>query len=143
MKEIRIRFDYQNGPLWGSVYDGKNSRFLTGIGLVDEDPLLQALNKEGQKLFCSFYHFAEEDGWTFDEAGFQKEKTKLKQIVDELKKRLENINDGSFAVIDEASGLLSMDYSGMNERLYKTGKPGIILDLSTAKPVYGKDNGKS
>ena len=107
MKEIKIQFDYLNGPLWKEKLDVKTGRWTTGVPCIDEDKAIQILNDEAERMYESLYAFnAETKGCQFNNDRFVQIKTQLLSIVQTLISRLSSINDGSFVVIDKATQTL-------------------------------------
>jgi hypothetical protein len=64
-------------------------------------PVLQTRNLQGEELYSSYYDFDDdEQSCTFAEDRFRKDKAKMLGIITEIKRRLEEINDGSFIIED-------------------------------------------
>ena len=102
MKEIRIKLDFLAGPIWQEYFNTETKESSTGISIVDGDHKVNDLNKEIQNLFSSYYHFYYNDNpYFFDRKQEKKDKEKMLKLLEELRKRLNEINDGSFIVIDE------------------------------------------
>ncbi len=107
MKEIKIQFDYLNGPLWKDRFDIKTSKWSTGIACIDEDKAIQILNDEAERMYEALYVFnAETKGCQFNNDGFDQIKAQLLSIVQTIISRLSAINDGSFVVVDKATQTL-------------------------------------
>ena len=102
-KEIKIKLDYGNGPIWKDHTNPVTGELDTGVPCVDEDKALQVLNDEAQRMYNSLYSFDAENACQFDEESFIKFKKPLLSIVQTIIMRLEMINDGSFSITDEAS----------------------------------------
>ena len=104
MKTIKLYLDFLNGPIWKDVYDVKNDVLITGIKIIDTDPVLQELDKSVQETYSSFYSFNKSgEGSIFDEEAFKASKESLFASIDKIKTRLDEINDGSFVVVDYIS----------------------------------------
>lgn len=102
MTKLRIMLDFIAGPIWKDIFDMENKKLITGIDVVDNDEYLQKLNDEIQDLYSSYYHFDYNDeACFFDEEQEKKDKYKMLDLLDKLKKRLNEINDGSFEIQDE------------------------------------------
>ena len=101
MNELRIKFDFTHGPIWKDKYDRENGEFYTGIPVVDNDKALKVLNEEASREYSSLYHYDEDGRYTFDEETFEQIKTDLLSLVNAIISRLNEINDGTYVVIDE------------------------------------------
>ncbi len=103
-KEIKIQFDYLNGPLWKDKFNVKTGEWTTGIPCVDDDKALQVLNDEAGKMYESLYSFNTGGrGCQFDYDKYIQIKKQLLSIVQTIIDRLEAINDGTFVVADKAT----------------------------------------
>lgn len=101
MKEIRIMLDFISGPIWKDIYDTKKKELVTGIDVVDNDEYIQKLNNEIQDLYSSYYKIDYNDEPVyFDKEQEKKDKYKMLALLEKLKKRLYEINDGSFEIDD-------------------------------------------
>ncbi len=101
MKTIKLCLDFLNGPIWKDVYDVKNDVLITGISIIDTDPILQELDKSVQEIYSSFYSFDKSgEGCRFDEDAFNVSKESMLALIEKIKTRLDEINDGSFVVED-------------------------------------------
>lgn len=106
MKEIKIKFDYLHGPIWKDKIDILTGVWSTGIDCIDNDDMLQKLNDKGEELYSSLYSFDEnEEACSFDQNAYATVRGELIDIVKKIIARLEEINDGTFMVIDETSSL--------------------------------------
>lgn len=107
MKELKLQFDFQNGPIWNDTYSVARGKFVTGITVVDEDITIQTLNDKAQELYSSLYKFDVNDkACSFDKEKFVMIKPQLYGLLQTIIYRLKQINDGSFLVRDEATGNL-------------------------------------
>lgn len=103
-KEVKIQFDYGNGPLWKDKFNVKTGEWATGVPCIDNDKTLQALNDEAQKMFESLYSFNNKDGeCQFNNDRFTQIKAQLLSIAQTIIDRLADINDGTFVVVDKAT----------------------------------------
>ena len=104
MKEIRIKLDYLHGPIWKEKIDISTGNWYTGVACVDNDSMLQALNSKAEQLYSSLYSFDEGEGaCSFDEEGYEAVREELLFIIRKIISRLEEINDGTYIVSDEAT----------------------------------------
>lgn len=101
MKELRIMLDFISGPIWKDIYDTKKKELVTGIDVVDNDECVQKINDEIQDLYSSYYKIDYNDEPVyFDKEQEKKDKYKMLALLEKLKKRLYEINDGSFEIDD-------------------------------------------
>lgn len=98
---IQIGLELVFGPLLRDEEDefGNES---TGVKIVDDDLIIQDIDKKVNELWCSLYSKDENapDGLHFD---YEKEKElapKLLEMIHQLVDRLNKINDGSFEIED-------------------------------------------
>lgn len=94
--------DFGEDPIWTEYFDKEEGRLLTGIEKVDNDKELWDINETIQELFTSYYQFDYNDqACFFDEEQEKKDKYKMLALLEKLKKRLYEINDGSFEIDDK------------------------------------------
>ncbi|WP_277284471.1 hypothetical protein [Sneathia sanguinegens] len=102
MKELRIMLDFISGPIWKDIYDTKKKELVTGIDVVDNDECVQKINDEIQDLYSSYYKIDYNDEPVyFDKEQEKKDKYKMLALLEKLKERLYEINDGSFEIDDK------------------------------------------
>lgn len=106
MIKIIIKYDYLHGPLWRNNFDG--SEWKTGISLVDNDEVIKTLDKSACDIYSSLYRFNEETSCEFDNEKYEIYKPALLSITHSIIDRLNQINDGSFYVDDQATESLSV-----------------------------------
>jgi len=94
MYTIKLTNDVFHGPLW--VYD-ENGYIIDEYPSVTDDEEIKSLNDKIGFLAASF---TSEDLHDFDEAGYKASYPKVKQLVNAIIQRLNEINDGSFTVRD-------------------------------------------
>lgn len=96
---VRIQLDYLQGPIW--ISDAATGEPMTGIEMVDHDPVLRELNHRAAQLFASYYAFDTQGVpcW-FDHEKEKAEKEIMLELIGCIVQRLQAINDGSFAVED-------------------------------------------
>lgn len=107
MKKLKLMLDFGEGSILTEYFDKEKGRLLTGIEKVDNDKELWDINETIQELFASYYYFDYNDqACFFDEKQEKKYKYKMLALLEELKKRLYEINDGSFEIDDrETDGM--------------------------------------
>lgn len=106
MNELKIKFDFSHGPIWKDKFDRDTGEFYTGIAIVDNDKALNVLNEEASREYSALYHFDENNRYIFDEEAFEQKKTDLLSLVNAIISRLNDINDGTYVVIDEETNNL-------------------------------------
>lgn len=104
---LKIKLDFGHGPIWKERFDFKTRTWSTGIDVVDEDKELMELNNKAEKEYNSLYWFDDLGELHFDNAEYKKKKKWFLSIIEKIKNRLSEINDGSFIVSDEESVILS------------------------------------
>ena len=93
--------DFVCGPLWKDIYDAKKKELVTGIDVVDNDEYIQNLNDEISNLYSSYYKINYNDeALYFDKEQEKKDKYKMLGLLEKLRKRLDELNDGSFEIDD-------------------------------------------
>lgn len=100
MKEtIKLMLDYLQGPIW--ISDADTGEPLTGIDVIDSDEIIIKLNGQIADLYLSYYEFDSYDMpcW-FNEDQQKADKDKMLSLINQLKFRLQEINDGSFEIED-------------------------------------------
>lgn len=101
MNRLRIKFDFSHGPIWKEKYDLSTKEWSTGIKVVDDDKALNVLNDEAEKEYSSLYSFDEDGLPRFDYDLYENKKKELLSLIQTIILRLNEINDGSYTVIDE------------------------------------------
>ena len=107
-KKIKLMLDYMQGPIW--ISDAETGEPMTDIPVVDNDIVLTKLNKRCCELYSSCYEFdSHNKACWFNKEKELKIKCELLSLLEQIKKRLYEINDGSFTVEDmETSRLNSL-----------------------------------
>lgn len=105
MKEkVILDLDFNQGAIW--ISDQETGEPITGIEIIDYNKDIASINKKISDLYSSYYRFDSEDSnCSFNKNQFFRDKELLLKMVDELKKLLENINDGSFEIEDRITKL--------------------------------------
>lgn len=101
---IQIGLELVFGPLLKDVEDA-NGNESTGSSLLDNDEVAQAIDKETNELWCSLFKKDENSssGFAFDKEREKMIAPQLLEMINKLKDRLNEINDGSFNVEDMVS----------------------------------------
>ncbi len=108
VKEIRIQLDYLHGPLWKEHFDPTTGEWSTGIAIIDNDVIIQRLNDEASGIYEGLYSFETDGtGFRFDEERYAQVRPRIRNLIRELIERLDEINDGSFVIIDDITSKLA------------------------------------
>lgn len=96
---IKIMLDYLQGPIWLTDYE--TGEPLTGIEIIDTDPLIKELNLKCSELYNSYFEFDSHDQpcW-FNHEKEKADKELMLDLISKLVSRLNEINDGSFIIED-------------------------------------------
>lgn len=107
MFAVRIMNEFLHGPVW--VLDEEGILAATGsLPLVENDTVVQELNKEAGSLFDSYHEFdSHGEACWFNEDGQRADVSRILALVARLNARLAEINDGSYAVEDLETPFLS------------------------------------
>ena len=102
MKKLELCLDIWAGPIWHMVYDAETGEIIgETIKVVEEDEKVQKLNKKIQEMFSELYDLSGENHPNyFDFEGLERLKPEFRKLMQALKDRLNEINDGSFIVED-------------------------------------------
>jgi len=107
MFTVRIMNEFLHGPVW--VLDEEGISVASGtLPLVEDDAIVQEINKEAGSLFDSYYEFDShgESCW-FNEDMQRVDAERMLALVAGLNARLAEINDGSYIVEDLETPFLS------------------------------------
>lgn len=100
-KIIKIMFDIWAGPIWGCYYDEGKKVYDYYIQSIANDKKLMNLHQELQDLYSSYYHFDYKgQACYFDEEQEKNDKYKMLDLLQKLKKRINELDDGSFEIDD-------------------------------------------
>ncbi len=101
-EEVKLMFDYLQGPIWTS--DVETGEPLTGIDIIDYDKVLPKLNLMCSKIYSACYEFdTDNQPCIFNKEIAMKNKKEILELLTKIKARLEEINDGSFYILDLAT----------------------------------------
>ena len=98
MYKIRLMNEFLHGPIWVLNSDGIS---VWKYPLIEQDTVLSELNQTARQLFDSYYEFDSHGApcW-FNSEKEKSEKDTMLNLISQIKKRLEEINDGSFVFED-------------------------------------------
>lgn len=106
MQKIKLMFEFGHGPIWYS--DPFTGKLITGIEVVDIDPDLELWNRQCMDLYDKCYEFdSHGKGCYFNEETLAKNKKKLLCILEQIKSRLEELNNNNFIIEDQATDELN------------------------------------
>lgn len=98
MYTIRLMNEFLHGPIW--IYD-QNEFIRLKHHLITNDSVIIKLNEDAAELYDSFFNFTQDDKpYYFDKNEYQKAFPKMRELIEKIKQRLDEINDGSFTVED-------------------------------------------
>lgn len=101
MKELRIKFDFSHGPIWKDKFDPVTGSWSTGIPVIDNDRSLNFLNDKIQDEYNTLYSFDNDGQFVFDNEEFKKKRNDFVSSIQALILRANELNDGSFYIVDE------------------------------------------
>ena len=106
MQKIKLMFEFSHGPIWDSEpFTGK---LISGIEVVDIDPDLELWNRQCMDLYDECYEFDSHGKCCyFNEETLAKNKKKLLCILEQIKSRLEELNNNNFIIEDQATDELN------------------------------------
>lgn len=96
---IKIMLEYLQGPIWFS--DVETGEPITGIKVIDTDPIVKELNYKCADLYNSYYEFdSHNEACWFNSEKEIADKELMLGLISQLIVRLNEINDGSFVIED-------------------------------------------
>ncbi|MBQ9278372.1 MAG: hypothetical protein IJ224_07030 [Lachnospiraceae bacterium] len=107
MQNLMIKFDFSHGPIWKEKYNIDTGEWSTGIDVIDKDKALSILDDEANKEYSSLYSFDENGTFIFDTNTYEKKKDVLLSLIQTIVLRVNDLNDGSYTVIDEETPKLT------------------------------------
>ena len=106
MVTIKIMNEFLHGPIWTCEQD--TGLETDGLPFINDDPSIASLAKEIGDLFDSYYEFdSHGQACWFNEEKERADKPHMLELLRKLNTRLDEINDGSFTVIDEETPRVS------------------------------------
>ena len=106
MRKIKLMFEFGHDPIWDS--DPFTGKLMTGIEIVDRDSDLEMCNRKCIDLYDECYEFnSHGKGCYFNEETLAKNKKKLLCILEQIKGRLEELNNNNFNIEDNATDELN------------------------------------
>lgn len=106
MRKIKLMFEFGHGPIWDS--DPFTGKLMTGIEIVDSDSDLEMWNRKCMDLYDECYEFnSHGKSCYFNEVILAKNKEKLLCILEQIKSRLEELNDNNFIIEDQTTDELN------------------------------------
>lgn len=103
MRIIKLEFDFLVGPIIKDVYSASKNKLVTGVDVIDNDEDLEALNEKASSLFSSFYEFDKDNLCNFNNCLAREHSNELIDLINRIKSRLNDLNDGSFVINDLAT----------------------------------------
>ena len=98
MKTVKLMNEFLHGPIW--IIDDEG--WITDdLPLVNDDPVLKELNERAMEMYDNYYEFDSHDvACWFNNEQEKADKDIMLDIINKIKARLDEINDGSFVVED-------------------------------------------
>lgn len=104
-REIRLELEIGRCPIFCS--DLNDGEIFTEIKVIDNDPIVKELNYKLGCMYNDFFEFDSHDqGCWFNQEQADKDKDILFELTNQLIKRLTEINDGSYVVVDRITDYL-------------------------------------
>lgn len=99
LQTIKIMLDYLQGPIWLS--DSGTGEPITGISIIDTDPIIKELNYKCSELYNSYYEFdSHGEACWFNSEQEKADRDIMLDWISQLVSRLNELNDGSYVVED-------------------------------------------
>lgn len=99
LQTIKIMLDYLQGPIWLS--DSETGEPITGISIIDTDPIIKELNYKCSELYNSYYEFdSHGEACWFNSEQEKADRDVMLDWISQLVSRLNELNDGSYVVED-------------------------------------------
>lgn len=97
MFTVKIMNEFIHSPIW--IYDDDD--IIDEPAIIANDTKLQDLCNQAEDMFSSYYEFDSHDEpcW-FNHEKEKAEKNTMLELIAHIKERLNEINDGSYAVED-------------------------------------------
>ncbi|MCD7727283.1 MAG: hypothetical protein LUH57_02920 [Ruminococcus sp.] len=98
-EKIKIQLDFLSGPIWPNYLEKDTFKKITGVKVIDDDLQLGELNRKVCDLYSSYYEFDSHDMpcWFNYEQQF-KDRFIIRDLLQKIVNRLNEINDGSYVV---------------------------------------------
>ena len=101
MKTIKLELDFLIGPIVKDVFSVSQNKSITGVDLIDNNDSINELNNKISALYSSFYDFdSGEESCRFNIELAKNHKDELLQLIDDLLSMLQNVNDGTFEIVN-------------------------------------------
>ena len=99
VQTVKIMLDYLQGPIWLS--DTTTGEPITGIKVIDSDPIIKDLNYRCAEMYNGYYEFdSHDEACWFNTEKERADKDIMLEQISKLVARLNEINDGSFVIED-------------------------------------------
>ena len=97
--KIILELDYLQNPIDNSTFN--DGVLFTDIKVIDNDEIVKKLNLQIGKKYSSYYEFdSHDEACYFNKEQEIKDKDLMLDLINQLINRLNEINDGSYEVID-------------------------------------------
>lgn len=101
MKTITLELDFLIGPIVKNVYSVSRNKLVTGVDVIDNSHSINELNDKISSLYSSFYDFdSGDESCRFNIKLAKEHKDELLRLIDDLLLMLQNVNDGTFEIVN-------------------------------------------
>ncbi len=105
-EEIRLELEIGRCPIFCS--DLNDGEIFTEIEVIDNDPIVKELNYKLGCMYTDYFEFdSHDEACWFNQEQADKDKDILYDLNNRLVKRLNEINDGSYVVVDKITNYLN------------------------------------
>ena len=99
MYTVKLENEFLRGVVWVLDEDGIPTEGM--LSLVENEPVVLAINKEIAEMFDSYFEFDSHDqGCWFNEGQRKDDRKKMVSLLEALRELLDESSDGSFVVVD-------------------------------------------
>lgn len=97
--QLELFLEFLKNPI--SLSDIETGELFTDIPVIDHDETVKRLNREIGQLYSSYFEFdSHNQPCYFNKVQEKKDKDKMLSLFTQLVQRLDEINDGSYVVVD-------------------------------------------
>lgn len=97
--QLELFLEFLKNPI--SLSDIETGELFTDIPVIDHDETVKRLNREIGQLYSSYFEFdTHNQPCYFNKIQEKKDKDKMLSLFTQLVQRLNEINDGSYVVVD-------------------------------------------
>lgn len=102
MITIRLLLDYDEGPIWPNISNPYTFEKSSGVKKIDDDEIVNKISRQMSDMYDNYFEFNTHNvSCWFNSNKFKEEKNIMLDLLDKLKARLNEINDGTYIIIDD------------------------------------------